>query len=212
MPSASTLAIPYLSVQDPKIQMAGKGAPRSTVFGVLGRLPKNEEHVGVKSLGGRSFCTIAPADFHVETELSDNDHRLLRNIHNALGVDDATFRPILDLALGTALRGDVRSREDTVHWTQTGGGKRTMEHVSPDSPDSRMLVTMDLMRLLMARRLSTTLALQLGPVTVTITLMRCPPHVFHSVLAPRDPAALRLRFRGTITDSAILLMGPLPKG
>jgi hypothetical protein len=107
---------------------------------------------GVKSLGGRSFCTIAPADFHVETELSDNDHRLLRNIHNALGVDDATFRPILDLALGTALRGDVRSREDTVHWTQTGGGRRTMEHVSPDSPDSRLLVTMDLMRLLMARR------------------------------------------------------------
>lgn len=52
MPSASTLSIPYLAVQDPKIQMAGKGAPRSTVFGVLGRLPKNEEHVGVKSLGG----------------------------------------------------------------------------------------------------------------------------------------------------------------
>jgi hypothetical protein len=43
---------PYLSIQDPKIKMAGKGAPRSTVFGVLGRLPKNEEKVGVKSLGG----------------------------------------------------------------------------------------------------------------------------------------------------------------
>ena len=43
---------PYLTVQDPKIQMSGKGAPRSTVFGVLGRLPKNEEKVGVKSLGG----------------------------------------------------------------------------------------------------------------------------------------------------------------
>jgi len=52
MPSASSLSIPYLAVQDPKIQMAGKGAPRSTVFGVLGRLPKNEEHIGVKSLGG----------------------------------------------------------------------------------------------------------------------------------------------------------------
>ena len=167
---------------------------------------------GVKSLGGRSFCTIAPADFHVETELSDNDQRLLRAIRNALGVDDATFRPILDLALGTVLRGDVRFREETVHWTQIGGGKRTMEHVSPDSPDSRMLVTMDVMRLLMARRLSTTIALPLGPVTVTITLMRCPPHVFHSVLAPRDPAALRQRSRGTITDSAIMLMGPLPKG
>ena len=167
---------------------------------------------GVKSLGGRSFCTIAPADLHVETELSDNDQRLLRAVRNALGVDNATFRPILDLALGTVLRGDVRSREDTVHWTQTGGGKRTMEHVSPDSPESRMLVTMDVTHLIMARRLSTTLALQLGPVTVTITLMRCPPHVFHSVLAPRDPAALRLRSRGTITDSAIMLMGPLPKG
>jgi len=43
---------PYLSIQDPKIMMKGKGAPRSTVFGVLGRLPKNEEKVGVKSLGG----------------------------------------------------------------------------------------------------------------------------------------------------------------
>ena len=52
MPRASKMPVPYLEVQDPKIMMAGKGAPRSTVFGVLGRLPKNEEHVGVKSLGG----------------------------------------------------------------------------------------------------------------------------------------------------------------
>lgn len=52
MPSASKMPVPYLAVQDPKIQMSGKGAPRSTVFGVLGRLPKGEERVGVKSLGG----------------------------------------------------------------------------------------------------------------------------------------------------------------
>lgn len=49
---ADKMRIPYLAVQDPKIQMKGAGAPRSTVFGVLGRLPKNEEHVGVKTLGG----------------------------------------------------------------------------------------------------------------------------------------------------------------
>jgi hypothetical protein len=52
MPKASKMPVPYLAVQDPKIMMAGAGAPRSTVFGVLGRLPKNEERVGVKTLGG----------------------------------------------------------------------------------------------------------------------------------------------------------------
>jgi len=52
MPRADKMPVPYLEVQDPKIMMSGKGAPRSTVFGVLGRLPKGEEHVGVKSLGG----------------------------------------------------------------------------------------------------------------------------------------------------------------
>ena len=52
MPKASKMPVPYLAIQDPKIQMSGAGAPRSTVFGVLGRLPKNEERVGVKSLGG----------------------------------------------------------------------------------------------------------------------------------------------------------------
>jgi hypothetical protein len=42
---------PYLAVQDPKIMMAGKGAPRSTVFGVLGRTMEGSS-VGAKSLGG----------------------------------------------------------------------------------------------------------------------------------------------------------------
>ena len=52
MPRADKMPVPYLAVQDPKIMMSGAGAPRSTVFGVLGRIPKGEEHVGVKSLGG----------------------------------------------------------------------------------------------------------------------------------------------------------------
>ena len=52
MPRADKMPVPYLAVQDPKIMMSGKGAPRSTVFGVLGRTPKGEEHVGVKTLGG----------------------------------------------------------------------------------------------------------------------------------------------------------------
>lgn len=52
MPRADKMPVPYLAVQDPKIMMSGAGAPRSTVFGVLGRTPKGEERVGVKSLGG----------------------------------------------------------------------------------------------------------------------------------------------------------------
>ena len=52
MPRADKMPVPYLEVQDPKIMMSGAGAPRSTVFGVLGRTPKGEEHVGVKTLGG----------------------------------------------------------------------------------------------------------------------------------------------------------------
>jgi len=52
MTKAAKMPVPYLEIQDPKIMMAGAGAPRSTVFGVLGRTPKGQEHVGVKSLGG----------------------------------------------------------------------------------------------------------------------------------------------------------------
>jgi hypothetical protein len=90
---------------------------------------------GVKSLGGRSFCTIAPTDFHVETELLSTDQQVLRAIRSALGVDHTTFRLMLNGILSRALRCDVRSRENTVRFTSTGGrgGKRTMEHVSPES-------------------------------------------------------------------------------
>lgn len=40
---------PYLEVVDEPRMMAGKGAPRSTVFGVLGR---TKESGGMKTLGG----------------------------------------------------------------------------------------------------------------------------------------------------------------
>jgi len=40
---------PYLAVQDPARMMKGEGAPRSTVFGVLGRTTETGMH---KSLGG----------------------------------------------------------------------------------------------------------------------------------------------------------------
>jgi hypothetical protein len=54
----------------------------------------SEFYRGVKSLGGRSFCTIAPIDLHIETELSNSDQQVLRAIRSALGVDHAPFSTI----------------------------------------------------------------------------------------------------------------------
>ena len=54
---------PYLAVQDPKIQMAGKGAPRSTVFGILGRT-MDHTMVGAKSLGGLVHDTKSKSKAH----------------------------------------------------------------------------------------------------------------------------------------------------
>jgi hypothetical protein len=53
---------PYLAIQDPKIMMAGKGAPRSTVFGILGRTM--EGGVGAKTLGGLVKDTMTKAKAH----------------------------------------------------------------------------------------------------------------------------------------------------
>ena len=169
---------------------------------------------GVKSLGGRSFCTIVPTDLHVETELSNTDQQVIRAIRNALGVDNATFRLILDESLSAALLCDARSRDDTARFTSNGGkgGKRTMEHVPPDSPDSRLLVSMDGTSLILARRTVTRLPLRLGPVTIGLTLPQCPQQALRSVLQPREPAAIRLRAQGTVIDCPIILLGPLPKG
>ena len=169
---------------------------------------------GVKSLGGRSFCTIAPTDLHIETELSNTDQQVIRAIRSALGVDNATFRLILDESLSKAFLCDARSRDDTVRITSKGGkgGKRTMEHVSPDSPDSRLLVTMDGTCLLLARRVDTRRPIKLGPVTFGITIPQCSQQALRSVLQPRKPAAIQLRVQGAVIDCPVILLGPLPKG
>jgi hypothetical protein len=87
----------------------------------------SEFYRGVKSLGEHSFCTIAPIDLHIETELSNTDQQVLRAIRSALGVDHATFRLILDEALSSAFRCDVRSSDETTRYISTGG-KRSERH------------------------------------------------------------------------------------
>ena len=87
-----------------------------------------------------------------------------------------------------------------------------MEHVSPDSPDSRLLVTMDGTSLLLARRVDTRRPIKLGPVTFGITIPQCSQQALRSVLQPREPAAIQLRVQGAMIDCPIILLGPLPKG
>jgi hypothetical protein len=88
------------------------------LFSAIAVLPTgpwiSDFYKGTRSLGGRSFCTIVPIDFHVETELSNADQRVILAIRTAIGVDNAAFRLTLDDSLGKTLRCDVRSRDDTV--------------------------------------------------------------------------------------------------
>ena len=71
---------------------------------------------------------------------------------------------------------------------------------------------MDGTSLLLARRTVIRLPLQLGPVTIGLTLPQCPQQALRSMLQPRDPAAIRLRVPGAAIDCPVILVGPLPKG
>lgn len=70
---------PYLAVVDPRIQMAGKGAPRSTVFGVLGRTMDGGD-VGAKSLGGLVKDTKSKAKHGKETMPEKAAHQTEKKI------------------------------------------------------------------------------------------------------------------------------------
>ena len=172
-------------------------------------------YTGALSLGGRSYCTIVPTGLYIETEMSKTDQQVLRAIRTALGADTAIFRALLDEALGKAFNCDVRSRETTVRFTSDSrGGKRTKEHVSPDSPESNVLLAMDGTGLIIARRTLNRLSLRLGPVTIGLTLPQCPHQALKNALglSPGKPAAVRLRPPGSMVVSPVLLIGPLPKG
>jgi hypothetical protein len=63
---------PYLAVQDPARMMKGKGAPRSTVFGVLGRTQETGMH---KVLGGLIQRTTvgAPMPEHMSAKAAEKN-------------------------------------------------------------------------------------------------------------------------------------------
>ena len=178
-------------------------------------------YTGAISLGRLSFCTIIPTDLHIEAEVSNADQQIIRAVHRAIGVDITTFRRMFDVSLGTAIQSNtVRSRETTLRYIPGNGnkgGRVTKEHVSPESQESSLLVSMDGTSLLVARRSLTRLPLRLGigdefPVTIGFTLPQCPHHAQQSMLLPRAPSIIRPRVPGAKVETPVLLIDPLPKG
>ncbi len=86
--------------------------------------------------------------------------QVIRTVRSAIAVDIATFRRMFDVSLGTAIQSNtVRSRETTVRYLPGNGnkgGRGTKEHVSLESQESSLLVSMDGTSLLMVRRSLTT--------------------------------------------------------
>ena len=82
--------MPYLAVQDPQIMMKGKGAPRSTVFGVLGR---TKETGYMRSLGGLVTKTTVGAKTPAHMSEKEATRRGLQTERDILGPASKTHYP-----------------------------------------------------------------------------------------------------------------------
>ena len=171
-------------------------------------------------IGRESFCTLVMAETFFEAEISNVDKQIIRAVRSALALDGAVFRRVIEASLDAAIQSKTaRFRDTTVRYIPGNGrGKGTKEHVSPDSQESSLLVSMDVNSLLVARRTATRLAWRLGnpdtqecPVTIGFTLPQVPHHVQRCMLTVRDPAIIRLRIRGNPATHQSFLVGPLPK-
>ncbi len=69
---------------------------------------------GTVSMGGSSFCTIAPVDLYVEAALSLVDQQVLKALQTALGMDCTTLRLLMDASFSAACQCDVHTRDACV--------------------------------------------------------------------------------------------------
>lgn len=85
------LPTPGMNVTDyPRYQMAGKGAPRPTLFGVLGKT-KYDSHIGAKTLGGLVANTKASAS--IPSGNLGKKPSSMKTEHNIASHKDATAIP-----------------------------------------------------------------------------------------------------------------------
>lgn len=78
---------PYLTSSDPTRQMSGKGAPRETVFGILGKTKYDDK---VRSLGGLVHDTKLS---HLGKRTAMPERNAHQTEHSILGHASATHVP-----------------------------------------------------------------------------------------------------------------------
>ena len=172
---------------------------------------------GRVSIGGESFCTVTAVGTHVEVILSKSCNQLLRAIRGCLGVSRRAFHVLLNDSLQRALLCPFVMTRSTTSRVVNAGKKRTVENFDSDSDESAVMIGLEATRLLMVRRDHLDLQVRLGhgrecPVGLRISCPQCPHGALMAMLEVRTPPPLRFRPLGTLPESQIMLIGPLPRG
>jgi len=172
---------------------------------------------GRVSIGGESFCTVTAVGTHVEAVLSKSCNQLLHAIRGCLGVSRRAFHVLLNDSFRRALQCSFVMTRSTTSRFVNAGKKRTVENFDPDSDESAVMIGLEATRLLMVRRDQLDIQVRLGhgrecPVGLRISCPQCPQGALYAMLEIRTPPPLRLRPPGTVPESPILLIGPLPRG
>ena len=171
---------------------------------------------GRLSVTPSSFVTLAPMGSYTEVMLEGVDNATLKAIVAALGGDSVNLRFIMNQAVqrvfGCSL---VMVRFTTSRREPSGGQSREVLTFMPGSEASSVVVGMDLMPLVIARRGNTHFELALGhgsewPVHLKLVL----PQLAHQVLndlvkVTQHP--LRVRDIGAVCESRCVVLGQLLK-
>jgi hypothetical protein len=171
---------------------------------------------GVRPLPAGIYLTLDSTEGLVEVALTQQSGANLMTLGRAMRTDERSFRSLLASAFSTALGGTfVQVRLST---ERTGNPKPT--YFNPGSPQSEIIVGLDLATLLMARRRASTLHLLLGfrqeiPVEMHIAIPAPPLAALHGLIKAAKPGPVLLHPLGRSPElpltSSDLVFGPLPR-
>ena len=173
---------------------------------------------GQVSLTPHSYVTVLPVGTFAEVPLSGKDCSILKAIGHGLGVGDHAFRMVLNDAWRHAFDTDFATTRFTTSRAFGHGKDRQTVSFLPGSQESVIVVGLDLIKLVYARRHVWTADVHLGfgdenPVTVRITLPKHDQRILTDlVLGPWHAGpALQTRAPGTSVAGRAILVAPLPK-
>ena len=175
------------------------------------------------SLTENSYFTISPIEGFSEVEFDGADSRLIRAVGQCLRVPASLLRALLNTSIRAAFNSEcAMTRISTSLFIRGGKGQRSsVRYFTPDSDEAGLVVGLEAMVLLVARRSGPTITLRLGgntplgaefPVTVEVNLPSCPSRPLYDMVSPQRATPLQLRPAQTRSESSVALLGPLPKG